>query len=258
MIVKPELVKKIKNYFDLNIYETKVWLALLSKGVASAGEIAEISGVPRSRTYDVLESLEKQGFAIAKIGKPVKYLPVKPGIVIEKLKNNTLKNAEDKVKVLAQVKSTDEYSELEKLHKTGISPVKREDISTSLKGKSTISGYLREILQNTKKEVIICTDASDINMKFKLFQQTFQRLKDSKIKIKIALSGDKALITKLSKNLDLKIKHVTLPGKFFIVDRREMIFYVTKDQNNEDVAIWLNSDFFAESFANLFDKAVKS
>ena len=61
MIIKQELVKKIRDYFSLNIYETKVWLALLSKGVASAGEIAEMSGVPRSRTYDVLERLEKQG-----------------------------------------------------------------------------------------------------------------------------------------------------------------------------------------------------
>jgi len=69
MLVKQELINKIKDYFDLNVYETKVWLALLGKGVASAGEIAEISGVPRSRTYDVLESLEKKGFAIIKIGK---------------------------------------------------------------------------------------------------------------------------------------------------------------------------------------------
>ena len=78
MIVKQELVKRIKEYFDLNIYETKVWIALLSKGIASAGEIATISSVPRSRTYDVLESLEKRGFAIVKIGKPVKYISVKP------------------------------------------------------------------------------------------------------------------------------------------------------------------------------------
>ena len=82
MNFKPELVKKIKDYFSLNIYETKVWLALISKGVASAGEIAEISEVPRSRTYDVLESLEKMGFALAKIGKPVKYMAVKPTQVI--------------------------------------------------------------------------------------------------------------------------------------------------------------------------------
>jgi len=60
MLVKQELINKIKDYFDLNVYETKVWLALISKGVASAGEIASISRVPRSRAYDVLESLEKK------------------------------------------------------------------------------------------------------------------------------------------------------------------------------------------------------
>ncbi len=59
MAFNQELIKKIKVYFDLNIYETKVWLALLSRGISSAGEIAEVSSVPRSRTYDVLEGLEK-------------------------------------------------------------------------------------------------------------------------------------------------------------------------------------------------------
>src|SRR3989338_11696495 len=106
MMGKPELVNKVKNYFGLNIYETKVWLALLTKGVASAGEIAEISDVPRSRTYDVLESLEKQGFAMQKIGKPVKYLAVKPISVIEKLKKNTLDEMNDKINTLSNIKDT--------------------------------------------------------------------------------------------------------------------------------------------------------
>src|SRR3989344_1480357 len=104
MIIKPELVKKIKDYFNLNIYETKVWLALLGKGIASAGEVAEISGVPRSRTYDVLESLEKRGFAIMKLGKPVKYIAVKPNIIIEKLKTNTIAEANDKIKNISKLK----------------------------------------------------------------------------------------------------------------------------------------------------------
>ena len=108
MIIKPELVKRIKEYFNLNIYETKVWLALLSKGIASAGEVAEISGVPRSRTYDVLESLEKRGFAITKIGKPVKYISVKPTEVIEKIKSNAMQEAQERVKSLSSLKETQE------------------------------------------------------------------------------------------------------------------------------------------------------
>src|SRR3990167_2054998 len=96
-MINQELVKQIKDYFGLNIYETKVWLALLIKGIASAGEIAEGSGVPRSRTYDVLESLEKRGFAMMKLGKPVKYIAVKPNVVIEKLKTKTMIDTQERI-----------------------------------------------------------------------------------------------------------------------------------------------------------------
>src|SRR3989344_5063683 len=127
MILNQEITGKIRDYFDLNVYETKVWLALLGKGIASAGEIAQISRVPRSRTYDVLESLEKKGFAIVKLGKPVKYLGVKPRMILEKLKNNVKKDADERIDSLGNIKSTEEFIKLEEIYKQGISPVKRED-----------------------------------------------------------------------------------------------------------------------------------
>ena len=256
MIVKQELVKKVQDYFDLNTYETKAWLALLGKGIASAGEIAEISGVPRSRTYDVLESLEKRGFAIVKLGKPVKYLVVKPKMILEKLKNNTLRNTEERIQSLSKIKESPEYKQLDELYKGGIIPVKKENLSTSLKGKSNISNQIREILQNAKKEVIICTNVSDINSKMKLFQQTFDRLNNSRIKLKVALTGDEKMINQLSKKLNIKFKKINIDAKFFIIDRNEVLFYVSKNSDQEDIAIWLNSEFFADAFASLFDKAI--
>ena len=99
-MIAQELTSRIKDYFDLNLYETKVWLALLGKGMASVGEVATISRVPRSRVYDVLESLEKKGFAIVKMGKPVKYLGIKPQIILERIKGDIRKNAEEKVREL--------------------------------------------------------------------------------------------------------------------------------------------------------------
>lgn len=256
MLVKTELINKIKDYFYLNVYETKVWLALLGKGSASAGEIAEISGVPRSRTYDVLESLEKKGFALVKIGKPVKYLGVKPRMILEKLKNNVRKEAEDRVQGLAGIKETEEFAALEQLYTGGISPVKREDISAALKGKSNISNYLKEIIVEAKKEVIICANVDDVNSKLKLFKQTFDELKKSKVKIKIALSGDAGLIKQVEKILGIKIKPTSIEAKFFIVDRDQILFYLSKTNDKESIAIWLNSDFFAEAFASLFERAV--
>jgi len=256
MLVKQELINKIKDYFDLNIYETKVWLALLGKGTASAGEIAEMSGVPRSRTYDVLESLEKKGFAIVKIGKPVRYIGVKPRMILEKLKNDVRRNAEEKIVDLSNIKTTEEFTKLEDLYKTGIAPIKGEDITAALQGRLNISNHLKEVLQNSEKEVIICTSADEIKSKLKLFQQTFVNLNKANIKINIALSGDEELIKQLEKALNVKIKATNLNTKFFIVDRREMLFYISKGGDKEDVAIWLNSEFFAQAFATLFEQAL--
>jgi len=257
MIVKQELVNKIKDYFDLNVYETKVWLALLSKGIASAGEVAELSRVPRSRTYDVLESLEKRGFAIIKLGKPVKYIGVKPNMILEKLKNNVKQDAEEKLVSLSNVKDTNEFEQLEELYKEGILPVKREDLSASLKGKSNISAHLKEILQNASKEVIICTNAEEVASKKSLFKQTFEILNKNSIKINIALSGDEKLIKDLEAKLGVKIKPIKIDTKFFIIDRKEILFYVSKDEKQGDTAIWINSEFFSEAFASLFEKAVR-
>ena len=258
MLLKQELIGKIKDYFDLNIYETKVWLALLARGVASAGQVASDSRVPRSRTYDVLESLEKKGFAIVKLGKPVKYIGVKPPLIIEKLKNNVAKSAEEKIVSLTNIRDTEEFSKLEELYKQGINPIKREEFSLALKGKTNISSYLREVLLNAQKEVIICTSAEDVSSKIKLFKQMLDDIKQSKAKTKVALFGDERLIKKLSDSLQVRIKKIDVDAKFFIVDRKEMLFYVSKDsneKNKEDTAIWINSEFFSLAFASLFDKA---
>src|SRR5210317_2383242 len=88
MIVQKEFLTRIKDDFKLNIYEVKIWTALLSRGIATAGELADISGVPRSRCYDVLESLEKKGFIIMKIGKPIKYIAVQPEEIVERVKKD--------------------------------------------------------------------------------------------------------------------------------------------------------------------------
>ena len=259
MLVKQELINKIRDYFDLNMYETKVWLALLLKGVASAGQIAQLSRVPRSRTYDVLEGREKKGFVIMKLGKPVKYIGVKPHAILEKLKNNVRSEAEEKIVVLSNIKNTDEFSKLDALYKQGIIPVKKEDFSASIKGRANITNYLREILQNAEKEVIICTNSKDISSKIKLFQQTLDELLKANIKVRIALSGDEDLIKKISETLKIKISKIEIDAKFFIIDRREILFYISKeikDEVHDDVAVWISSEFFSLSFATLFDKAV--
>src|SRR6056297_4149605 len=97
MIMQKDFIDKLK-IFGLNSYEAKIWVALLSRGVSSAGELSDISNVPRSRSYDILESLEKKGFIVMKIGKPIKYIAVPPTEVLERVKAKLKTKSEEQMK----------------------------------------------------------------------------------------------------------------------------------------------------------------
>jgi HTH-type transcriptional regulator, sugar sensing transcriptional regulator len=259
MIPKPELIKKLKGYFDLNIYETKVWIALLSKGISSAGEVAELSSVPRSRTYDVLESLEKRGFVIQKLGKPVKYIAVKPEIVIEKLKNNTVKYAEEKVKTLSNLKETTEYKELQELHKTGVEPIKNQELSTSIKGRSNLYIQMRNMIESAEKSVYLVSSAYELNSKIKMFKEVFAKIKKRNVDVKVMISDDEVEADRLSKKLNIPVKSKPINARFVMADKRELIFTIKPTNVHEDFdyGVWINSAFFTNSMAYMFEVAWK-
>lgn len=260
MLIKPELIKKIKGSFDLNIYETKVWLALLSKGMSSAGEISEISSVPRSRTYDVLESLEKRGFAIEKLGKPVKYLAVKPNVVIEKLKNNTLKYAEERMETLSKLKDTTEFEELKELHKSGIEPIKNNELSTSIKGRSNLYTQMRDVMESAEDSVYLATSAHELTLKMKMFADIFKKLKKRKVDTRVIIPGSQEDADKLSKKLGVEIRSKKITARFAIVDKKELIFTIKPTSVHEDFdyGVWINSSFFTSSMGYMFELAWKN
>ncbi len=258
MIIKSELVKRIKDYFNLNIYETKVWIALLSKGIASAREIADLSGVPRSRTYDVLESLEKRGFAITKIGKPVKYISVKPTEVIEKMKSGTLQEAHEKVNSLITLKETAEYSELEQIHNSGIAPIKMHEITGSIRGRTNVLSRLREMLESAKQEVTICTSVLDFEDKSRVLMPVLEKLNKDSIKVKLILSGDTEKIKKINSRLNLKAKYMDTNARFYISDKKDIIIMITPENSEDDIGIWLQSAFFTSSIYGILENSIKS
>ncbi len=253
MIIKTELVKRIKDYFNLNIYETRVWLALLSRGVVSAGETAELSGVPRSRTYDVLESLAKRGFAIVKIGKPIKYIAVEPKTVIEKMKTQTMTEAQEKVIRLSTLKETPEYSELEHLHKVGIEPIKPEDLSGHIKNRPNVISKIKELFENAEKEITISTSVTDFEDKSRILLPALEKASKEGIKLKIFLSGDNDRIKRLNNKYDLKIMNTKNEGRFYIADKKETFFMINREGPDEEVGIWLNSPYFTGVFVEMLN-----
>ena len=141
----------------------------------------------------------------------------------------------------------------------GIEPVRQEDISGSIKGKLTIYSHIKELLENAKKEVIICTSVQEIQNKSRFFSLVFDRLKKADIKIKIALSGEEKDIKKINNKFKIKAKQIDVDTRFFIADNEQILFMISKTElPEEEIAVWLNTPFFATSLGFMFNQAVGS
>lgn len=261
MIVQKEFLSKLKD-FGLNSYESKLWTALLSRGVSTAGELSDIANVPRSRSYDVLESLEKKGFAITKLGKPIKYIAVPPSEVVERVKKNVQEDAKTATKRLDDLKTTDVLDELNTLHTQGIELVEPTDLAGSLRGRHNLYNHLELTIRGAEKTVTMMTTTQGFIRKVEGLKPTFEKLAKRGVKIRIAAPITKeaaAAVKDLSSIAE--IRHTTSKARFTIVDGKELIFMVLDDAEvhpTYDVGIWINTPFFAAALEELFELAWKS
>src|SRR3990167_4466835 len=186
MIVKEEFLSRLRKIFDLNLYEVKVWTSLLSRGVSTAGELSNISDVPRSRTYDILESLEKKGFIVMKVGKPIKFIALKPDEVVERVKKNLIVDANEKSKRLEKLRGDEVLEELSSLFTNGIKFVEPSDLSGSLKGRQNMYNHLDMMIRAAEKTVTIVTTAEGLNRKLEALSPAFEKAKKRGVTIRIA------------------------------------------------------------------------
>lgn len=62
----------------LSKYEALAYLALLEKNNTAALDIADRSGIPRQRIYDILNRLQAKGLCSAREGRPRRYAALQP------------------------------------------------------------------------------------------------------------------------------------------------------------------------------------
>jgi len=262
MIVKEEFLSRLRKIFDLNLYEVKVWTALLSRGVSTAGELSNISDVPRSRTYDILETLEKKGFIVMKLGKPIKFIALKPEEVIERVKKNLIKNADEKSKRLDRLKGEEILGELTDLFTQGIKFVEPADLSGSVKGRQNVYNHLDMMIREAEKTITIVTTAAGLNRKLEALLPSLEKAKKRGVVIRIATQVDSSN-KQVAKDLSAvaEIRHMPkMRGRFAIVDGQQLLFMVLDDEDvhpSYDVAIWLSTDFLANAMEQLFEAAWK-
>lgn len=262
MIIKDEFLSRLRKIFDLNLYEVKVWTALLSRGVSTAGELSNISDVPRSRTYDILESLEKKGFIVMRLGKPIKFVALKPEEVVERVKRNLMVEAQNKSKRLEQLKNDDVLAELNTLYTNGVKFIEPSDLSGSLRGRQNMYNHLDMMVRSAEKNVTIVTTAEGLNRKFEALLPALEKAKRRGVNLKIAapINPENYKVAKeLSKFAEVRDNSTTkITGRFAMVDSEQLLFMLLDDKTvhpNYDVGVWLSTGFFSSALRQMFSQS---
>jgi len=260
MVLKEDFLSRIRKIFGLNLYEVKVWTALISRGTSTAGELSDISSVPRSRTYDILESLEKKGFVVMKLGKPIKFIALKPKEVVERAKKNLFVEAKRKSNRLDEIKSTDVMKKLSDLYSKGIKYIEPSDVSAAVRGRHNIHNHLNMMLGSANKTAVIVTTEKGLIRKADALRPTLEKLKKKGVKVRIAapITPDNYKVARdISKFADVRdLKNIK--ARFSIVDGKEVMTMLMDDNEvhpNYDIGVWSKTNFFAKALEQIFNNA---
>jgi sugar-specific transcriptional regulator TrmB len=262
MIVQKNLLNKLKD-LGLNSYESKLWTALLSRGISTAGELSDIANVPRSRTYDVLESLEKKGFIIMKIGKPIKYIAVPPTEVIDRVKRQIKEDASTNMSILDELKGSEVLNELNLLHSQGVDVIEPTELSGALKGRKNFYNHIESLINSAQKSIVIMTTEKGLMRKMNSLKTPLHKAHKRGVDIRIAADVSKKSLESMKEITSIaKIKPISdVRGRFVIADGKDIAFAVQDGEEihpSYDVGIWVSTPFFATAMHSMFDHIWKS
>ena len=238
------LEDSLKNTFKLNLYETRVYLALL-EGRSGPKEVASTSGVPLSRVYDTLKSLEKKGF-VEHIED--RYAAVPPEIALAG------RMAQFRTEFEAELKERERAmgEALEELKSLSI----RDDIVPEIlviKGIYGIAGKFLEVLKESKDVFITVRHGLEAGA---IFSNYLEGMDDRPERFR-ALVPDGVEIAeedlKLASRIGIEIKRC--PNTLFdllVADGRDVMIGVPDPASSEpyhSIAIFIRNTQFAKAVA---------
>lgn len=256
MVASQETLDKLED-IGLNMYERKIYSALLGRGVSTAGELSEMTNVPRSRAYDVLESLAEKGFSVIKSSQPMEYVAIPPQQAIENIKDKHRRELEEKMDRLESLKGSDAVEELEDLYDQGLELVDPSEISGSLKGSHQIHQHLGTMFKEAQNSIKLMLSEERLNEFAEEHSDLLEKANENGISVKILapLTEDNQKaneeLSQFAEVRDLSnVNQSNIPeGKIAIIDNEGMTLSMTHDEVHEtqDTAFWTKSDHLAEN-----------
>ena len=250
MSVSDKTKKSLEN-IGLTSYEIRSYTTLLKEGEINASEISEKSGVPYSKIYEVLGTLEEKGWIGSDDSRPTKYFAKSPTTALETTKqsveNEFLKNQSV---ILTELTSLYE--------KSGTS--EKPDIWV-ISGAMNIVAKIMELVENCRSEVLIAIPQAGEEI-VKQSLPKLRQLNEKGVKITILTSDklDKESVKSISRIAKIKIKS-GLFGGGIISDKRYVVILmgpeISGSKTTDIVAIWADHAGLAGFAKEYFEYLLK-
>ena len=245
-----EDAKKVLHEVGLTEYETRAYLILLERGVMTASEVSEHGGIPYSKVYETLNSLERKGWIEAERGRPSRYFPKAPSESLEaaRLRLEDMVTSWRHV-ILDELQPRYEKREL----------MEKPDIWI-LRGEFSILAKLKEMLDVVKSELLIAVPAfakGFVDSSVSVLGQ----VRNSGVSVKVMVAGDWD-VEEIANVGEARLRD-NLFGGGVIVDGKEALLFLgeadTKRSYSGLLVIWSNHiglvKFAREYFQLLWDTA---
>jgi len=243
--------RKSLDKIGLTSYEIRTFSALLKSGEITASDISQKSGVPYSKIYEVLGSLEEKDWIGSDDSRPTKYFSKSPATALESTKLKKDSEFKENQTII--------LNELIPLYeKSGTS--ERPDIWV-LSGATNIVLKILEMVDSCKNEVMIALPKAGEEI-VKQALPKLRLLHDKGVEIIILTSDtlDKESIKSLKRVATVKVKE-GLFGGGIISDKRYVVILLgpeISDSSSADlVAIWADHTGLAGFAREYFEYLLK-
>ncbi len=247
--------------FGLNLYEAKIWLALLSQGKSTSGKLSEIANIPKSRAYDILVSLENGGFIVRDLSKPISYRAIPPQELIEKLEEKAKELMDLKLEKLNKLKDSAMLNDLQNLYNKGIKYVDEGKVANSYQGLDNIYFRIKKSIGSAKGEIVLITTEQSLESKISALGRALKKAKASNVTVHVyapvkdineTLMNEIKQFGKLNKT-DLDI------GRFVIVDGNEIFIFTENESEthpSNEVVLHIKGKYLPEKIKKLVSSHV--
>lgn len=243
--------RKALEKIGLTSYEIKTFSSLLKSGELTASDLSQKSGVPYSKIYEILGTLEEKGWIGSDDSRPTKYFAKSPSTGLETTKQKMEFNFTENQNVI--------LNELVPLYeKSGIS--ERPDIWV-LSGAANITAKILEMVEMCRNEVMIALPEVGVEL-VKQALPKLRSLHDKGVKTTVLTSDqmDEESIKAIKRIATVKVKK-GLFGGGIISDKRYVVILLGPEigsPNSSDVvAIWADHAGLAGFARQYFEYLLK-